>query len=211
MGPAATVFAAMLVMVRECGTKRAMAERRHKAPPRPLDARRLGELALRYVSRYATTRAKLRHYLVRKLRERGWAGEGEAKLDDLVTRLTDLGYIDDRAVAMSKASAHQARGLGKRRLAQSLRAAGISDEDSADAFDQAEAAAIEAVVRFAKRRRLGPFAMAKAQLPRDREKAIGALIRGGHSIDLARLIIGLDPEREPDVESLCERLSHTRR
>ena len=103
---------------------------------------------------------------------------------------------------LSKASAHQARGLGKRRLAQSLRAAGISDDDSTEAFDQAEATAIEAVVRFAKRRRLGPFAAAKAQLPRDREKAIGALIRGGHSIDLARLIVALDPEREPRCRNI---------
>lgn len=198
-------------MVGECGTKRAMAERRHKTPPRPLDKRKLDELALRYVSRYATTRAKLRQYLVRKLRERGWAGEAEAGIDDLVTRLTALGYVDDRAVALSKASAHQARGLGKRRLARSLRAAGISDDDSAEAFDQADAAAIEAAVCFARRRRLGPFAAAKAQLPRDREKAIGALIRGGHSIDLARRIVGLDPDPEPDVERLCESLSHTHR
>lgn len=188
-----------------------MAARTPRPAPRPLDARKLDELALRYVSRYATTRSKLRQYLVRKLRERGWTGEGEAKLDGLVERLTGLGYVDDRAVALSKASAHQARGLGKRRLAQSLRAAGISDDDSTEAFDQAEANAIESVVRFARRRRLGPFAATKAQLPRDREKAIGALIRGGHSIDLARLIVALDPEREPDVETLCERLSHTRR
>jgi regulatory protein len=38
----------------------------------PLDQAALQELALRYVGKYATTRAKLRAYLGRKLRERGW-------------------------------------------------------------------------------------------------------------------------------------------
>ncbi|KTW08260.1 RecX family transcriptional regulator, partial [Sphingomonas sanguinis] len=36
----------------------------------------LERLALRYVERFATTEGKLVDYLTRKLRERGWAGEG---------------------------------------------------------------------------------------------------------------------------------------
>ncbi len=39
--------------------------------PSPLTATRLQDLALSYVARFATTRAKLEAYLVRKLRERG--------------------------------------------------------------------------------------------------------------------------------------------
>ena len=40
----------------------------------PLDEAGLNELALAYVARYATSRAKLLAYLARKLRERGWGG-----------------------------------------------------------------------------------------------------------------------------------------
>ena len=43
--------------------------------PSPLTATRLQDLALSYVARFATTRAKLEAYLVRKLRERGWEGD----------------------------------------------------------------------------------------------------------------------------------------
>lgn len=46
--------------------------RREKRPPKPLDGDRLEELALHYVSRYATTKAKLVRYLDRKLHARGW-------------------------------------------------------------------------------------------------------------------------------------------
>ena len=40
------------------------------------------DLALSYAGRYATTQAKLKHYLKRKLRTRGWAGEDEPAVDD---------------------------------------------------------------------------------------------------------------------------------
>ncbi|HEX6741396.1 MAG TPA: RecX family transcriptional regulator, partial [Sphingomicrobium sp.] len=55
-----------------------MALSRSRRPPAPLDEQRLDELALRYVGRFATTRAKLRSYLERKLRERGWKGNRPA-------------------------------------------------------------------------------------------------------------------------------------
>ena len=60
-----------------------MAPARARRPRPPLDDKRLDELALRYVGRYATTRAKLRAYLARKLRERGWDGAREPDLDGL--------------------------------------------------------------------------------------------------------------------------------
>ena len=51
---------------------------RPKRTPKPLDSVRLNDLALHYVARFATSAAKLEAYLARKLRERGWDGEGEA-------------------------------------------------------------------------------------------------------------------------------------
>jgi len=52
-----------------------------------MDAKRLESLALRYVGRYATTRAKLRDYLLRKLGEADWDGEGAPDPDALVARM----------------------------------------------------------------------------------------------------------------------------
>ena len=59
-------------MLGECGTKRAMSRQRPRKTAQPLDGQRLDALALHYVGRFATTRAKLVQYLHRKLRERGW-------------------------------------------------------------------------------------------------------------------------------------------
>jgi len=158
---------------------------------------------LRYVGRYATTQAKLRSYLARKLRERGWDGEREPDLDALARRFSELGYVDDAAYALAKSQALTGRGYGKRRLADKLRIAGVGDEDAAGARDHADAHALDAAIRFAQRRRIGPFAAATAAAdPRQRDKAIAAMVRAGHSFDLARAIAGLGPGAEVDLDAL---------
>ena len=57
----------------DCGTIMAVKQDRSRSARPPLDAAALEQAALAYAGRYATTRARLRAYLVRKLRERGWA------------------------------------------------------------------------------------------------------------------------------------------
>jgi regulatory protein len=169
----------------------------------PLSGEALNELALAYVGRFATTRAKLASYLGRKLRERGWAGEQPADVEAIVERLARLGYVDDAAYALSKARALTGRGYGVRRVRQSLRAAGVEEEDSGPARELAEAGAVEAALRFARRRRLGPFGSGAAERG-ERERALAAMVRAGHSFGLSRAILLLEPGSEIDIESLAE-------
>ena len=180
-----------------------MTARRSKRAPRPLDESALQEVAVAYVGRFATTRAKLRTYLSRKIRERGWDGRGDPDLSALADRLADQGYIDDSAYAESKARSLTARGYGKRRVAQVLRGAGIADEDGEEARRLSEEQAVASVVRFAERRRIGPFA-AEAADPKAREKAIAAMVRAGHGFDLARAVAGMVPGSAVDFEELSQ-------
>jgi regulatory protein len=167
----------------------------------PLTRSKLDELALRYVGRYATTRAKLRSYLARKLRERGWDGEGEPDLEQLAERFAELGYVNDAAFALSKSQALSNRGYGKRRLIEKLKVAGIAEEDSAAARALADEEAVAAALRFAERKRIGPFGDGPGD-PRQREKAIAAMIRAGHRFGLARTIAGLPPGADIDLDQL---------
>lgn len=159
---------------------------RRRLPP-ALDAAALDRLALRYVERFATTRGKLADYLRRKIRERGWDGP-PADPVAVAERMASLGYVDDRLYAESKAAALGRRGLGARRVSLALRAAGI---EAADADHVAPAIAEDAeaaAVRFARRRRLGPF----GPPPIDRaarEKQLAAMLRAGHPVDLARRVL----------------------
>lgn len=178
-----------------------------KVPPsRPqLNDSSLHELALAYVGKYATTRAKLRSYLSRKIRERGWDGERPADLDRLASRLSELGYVDDAAYALAKSRSLSARGYGKRRLADKLRADGVGEEDRASADAHADEQSLAAALRFAERRRLGPFAPESGD-PRRREKWIAAMVRAGHPFGLSRAIVELAPGSEIDVDALSEHL-----
>lgn len=168
----------------------------------PLDEARLNELALRYVGRFATTRAKLRAYLARKLRERGWDGVREPDLARIAERFAEQGYVDDSAYALAKSQSLTGRGYGMRRVVQSLRAAGIDDEHGAEARDHAEAEAVSAALRFARRRRIGPFAAMPQDDPRQREKALAAMVRAGHRFALSRAILALQPGAEFNLEQL---------
>ena len=181
----------------------AMAPPRPLRRPPPLDSKRLAELALRYVGRYATSRAKLRAYLARKIRERGWSDSAEPDLDRLAARFCELGYVDDAAYALAKSQALSNRGYGKRRLDEKLRLAGIDEADSAEARDHADTRAVDSALRFAERRRIGPYA-ANASDPRQREKAISAMVRAGHPFALARAIAALRPGAIVDIEELRE-------
>ena len=198
------------VMVGECGTKRAMAERsRPPRRPRPeLDERSLGALALRYVERFATTRHKLGGYLQRKIRERGWSGEHAPDLAALAERFAGQGYIDDAAFALAKARTLTGRGYGRRRVSDTLRVAGVSEEDGAPARELADEHKVRAALRFAERRRIGPFASAPPADPRARDKArdkaLGAMLRAGHGFALARAIVGLAPGDPFDPDELSQ-------
>ena len=159
---------------------------RQKRTPRPLDAARLDELALAYVARFAASAAKLESYLQRKLRERGWQGEGEPPLHEILTRFIAAGYVDDAAYARMKAGSLRRRGYGERRVEQALGAAGIGDEDRA-AVRAGEGEQRRAALLFARRRRLGPWG---APLDRQgREKQLAAMLRAGHRLDIARNIV----------------------
>jgi regulatory protein len=181
-----------------------MSARKHRKPAPALNPAKLQELALAYVGRYATTRAKLRAYLARKVRERGWADPEPPKLEALADRLAELGYVDDRAFALAKAQTLAARGYGKRRLEEKLRIAGVDETDSDPARRHADGNAFEAAVRFAERRGIGPFAHAPVD-PRQRERATAAMIRAGHPFALARAIAALGPGEHDELGELADR------
>ena len=184
------------------------AKKRRKA--RPLDETMLRDLALSYAARFATTGAKLEGYLARKIRERGVAEDADGRMRELdvtglVTRLIELGYVDDDAYARMKTRDLTARGYGARRVEQALWAAGVEEnvrEDNAPG----EAQCREAAILLAKKRRFGPFARPliasqepdAAEAHKLREKQVAAMLRAGHQYEHIRFI--LDAAGTEDIE-----------
>jgi regulatory protein len=179
----------------EKGGKRRQKPRRDYAPrePRPIDAAQLQEMALGYAARYATTAAKLRRYLQRKLGERVWTPADPPDIDGLVTRLTGLGYVNDRAYAASKQRDLTARGFGAGRVRGALAAAGVARDDVAAVLSPEDGAISDPyapAIAFARRRRFGPFARDGAAIdPAKRNRELAAMARAGHDFAIAKRVL----------------------
>lgn len=182
----------------ERGGSRGGAARAKRVRP-PLDQAGLHDLALAYAARFATTGARLEAYLRRKLRERGSAEETESgrpvDIPALVSRMIELGYVDDEAYARMRSRDLSERGFGARRIEQALWAAGVGEDVRTD-HAPAEAESRRAAVQFARKRRLGPFAVSLdepgeecAERHKAREKAVAAMLRAGHDFAHARFVL----------------------
>ena len=183
-------------------SRRAPSDRSRK----PLDAAKLDELALAYVARFATSRAKLTRYLARKVRESEWVDESDARTacEAVADRMERLRFLDDRQYAAMRAGAMTRRGLGLRRVKAQLFVDGIADADSGDAIAEAEEQAVAAAVGFARRRRFGPFAVRADDDPKSRERQVAAFARAGHSLALARRILAVPPGDADALATLDE-------
>ena len=177
---------------------------RSRRPKKPLDAQSLNDFALRYVARYATTQAKLERYLVRKLRERGWDGEGEPDPAALAEKFAERGWLDDEAYARMRSRDLMARGYGPRRVGEALREAGVDEtireDQQAGALESARSA-----VLLARKKRIGPFAVKEVDAAL-REKQLAAMLRAGHAFADARRVVDAQSEGELDawLEELAE-------
>lgn len=166
----------------------------------------MNDLALSYVARFATSKAKLARYLSRKIYESEWVDEMDPIIatDMVVEKMERLSFLDDRQYATMRGGALTRRGLGVRRVALQLRVDGISEDDAGEALASAEAAAHGAALRFARRRRFGPFATSPLDDPARRERQMAAFVRAGHAPELARRILAVAPGDEAALRALDE-------
>jgi regulatory protein len=126
---------------------------------------------------------------------------GAAPIPTLVERFAELSLVDDRAFASAKAASLMRRGYGERRLGQALHAAGVQEEDGEPAREEARDGALAAALKFAQRRRIGPYA--SAPLEREaQQKAIAAMVRAGHPFEIVRRIVYASPGDIPDSDSV---------
>jgi regulatory protein len=165
-------------------------QQRFSGQKQRLDAAKLDSLALFYVARFATTKAKLVRYLERKLYEGEWTGEQPPNPVTIAVRLAEQGFIDDVSYAVAKSDSMSRRGYGERRVRLALQQAGIETDDSDAVLSGLRMSAEDAALQFARKRRFGPFASATAS-PEVRQKQLAAFARAGHEFKIACKILDL--------------------
>ncbi|MGC6401107.1 regulatory protein RecX [Sphingomonas sp. FW199] len=158
----------------------------------PLDHAALERLALRYVERFATSRGRLLAYLERKLFERGTVEGPRPDAGSIADRMVMLGYVDDRAYADARSRALSRRGMGGRRIDMALRQAGIDEPLRQETIDSTDSSAEQRALRYAERRRFGPFSRALAD-PDQQRRQVAAMVRAGHAPALSARIVRMKP------------------
>ncbi len=186
--------------------QRGKSRKRRKPPRRKRVTAALVELwATRHLERYASSTQNLRQVLARKIERIGFRQEerfpdAEAWIEQAVARVAKRGYLDDRRYAEALMKRLRGRGASRRRIAHELAQKGIPQAIASDLLDEDGAngrAEFDAAVRYARRRRLGPFRLDAESREPQRERDLAALGRSGFSYDTARRVVDA-----ADVESL---------
>jgi regulatory protein len=133
------------------------------------------ELAYRHLGRCDRTEAQMRRHLAGRAVEE-WA------IDEAVRRVCEQGYLDDARYARVFAQDRRALdGWGPERIERALLRAGVSGELVAAALGERDAAAeLDAAVALLRRR-----CRSVPATDRERERALGLLVRKGYELELA--------------------------
>jgi regulatory protein len=167
-------------------------------PPKPTAAW-MQRSALAYLERWPTTVAHLRTVMRRKLRRSldhhgGDPEQAAERLEALLEKLEGAGILDDRRWVLARVDELRRRGTSSRAIQAKLAAKRAPRELVDEALRGDADHELISAIRYAQRRRIGPFHRDGARRTERREKDLGALGRQGFSWDVARRVI--DGERE---------------
>src|SRR5258708_16915791 len=165
-------------------------------PPPDVTPTALEKAAFHYLERYASSAENLRRVLMRRVERAVRAGaveraEGRAGVDAVIERLQARRLLDDAAYAEGRARSLSHKGRSRAIIARTLAAKGVGREtvDAAlEGLAEAGETDLAAAVRFARRRRMGPFRAPKERAGR-RDRDLAALGRAGFAYEVARLVV----------------------
>lgn len=171
--------------------KRSEKDRKRRLP-RKMTQRRLHNIALAYLDRYETSEAGFRAVLERRVFKAATAHDENpdifaSMIEDEVKKALDAGFIDNARFATNQVYQQRGRGASARAISARLKAKGVEDDLIQGALEDDERDDDAAAMRYARRRRLGPYRLKDRAERRDRDMA--ALCRAGFSFGLAARII----------------------
>ena len=164
--------------------------------------------AVDYLGRYASSRHKLQQIL-RRFAARKLVDYDSEQITDAIRQTIDqcakLGYIDDQEFAVTMARSQRRLGRSQSAIRQRLRQHALNDDIINKALAKVDEDCIDgdlqAAIRYAQRRRLGPFSnganASHEQIDRQykRQRDLGAMARAGFSMATSLKIIDSD---DPD-------------
>lgn len=170
---------------------------RRRRAPRRVDEGYLRRVLLWYLERWdapaAHARRKLLERVDRAVRHHGQEREPLVEMvDRVVAEAVDQGLLDDARYARNAVARGRDGGRSTRRISASLRAKGVAPDQIRAALDDAADEGRDdriAVIRYARRRRFGPWRRPDRQGEDRFVNELASLVRAGFPYDLARQIL----------------------
>ena len=171
--------------------------RRTQKIPRRANPKSLENAAIYYLKRYASSAANLKSVLMRRvLKSARYHGtdveEGRGWIDDVVTKLQNAGYLDDRQYAETRIHSLYARGLSLRAIRMKLSEKGVPADIVTEALrvlsEESENPELKAAITTARRRKLGPYRI-RGDRQENRDRDLASLARGGFGFDIAVKVV----------------------
>ena len=171
--------------------------RRTAKNPRKASPKSLENAAIYYLKRYASSAANLKSVLMRRVlksaRHHGTdVEEGMGWIDDVVLKLQNAGYLDDRQYAETRIHSLNARGLSLRAIRMKLSEKGVSANIVTEALrvlsEEPENPELQAAITTARRRKLGPY-RTRGDRQENRDRDLASLARGGFGFDIAVKVV----------------------
>tara|TARA_B100000686_G_scaffold328628_1_gene388802 strand:- start:652 stop:1110 length:459 start_codon:yes stop_codon:yes gene_type:complete len=121
-------------------------------------------------------------------------GEATVWVDEVVARMREKGFVNDRTFAEGRIKSLLAKGMPLRRVRVELRKKGVSDHVIDEVLDKYEEDLeninFYAALSLAKRRRLGPFSTILNDRKK-REKDMSSLARAGFDLDIITRVMDI--------------------
>jgi len=168
----------------------------------------LERAALAYLERHASSTANLRRVLMGKVARSAQhhgtdPDDGAEAVEAILTRLQNGGLLDDTAYAEGRAVTLHRMGHSLPAIRMRLRRKGVDDDTIDHALarltDEADAPDLAAALRYARKRRIGPYRRVDRETNRERDMA--ALARKGFAPDLCQRIVDTDDLGDLEAEA----------
>lgn len=179
-----------------------------------MSAEYLREATTQYLERYMPSEFQLKQVLRRKinknihLRGSGNREDYEAMIAEELSYRKKTGALDDHRFTDAWVESLHRKGKSKIQIQVKLQQKGIARfiiEKALEQLDDGEQDyALEAAIKYARKRRFGPFQLDPQKREARRQKDIAAMMRAGHSYDNIKKIMACQTLDE--IEELCDNL-----
>ncbi len=171
-----------------------------KTVSRKITPARLKNIGLYYLKRFETSTANLRKVLRRRVDDYAYhtpefsKAEAYDWIEEVLADFQRVGYVDDTRYSELKIKDYMAAGKSPRYIQGKLREKGIDENIIAQLIDAQDYNPLEAAVKLARKKHIGPFSPDAETRAARRSKDLAVLVRAGFDYDIAVQVLEMSGE-----------------